>query len=297
MLNLNGECGTVIAPGELVEGFTFEPRCLVLVIAADHERQMFDEMAAAGRILSDPFVRHAPAQTSAAPTDRGAPRGHRQEISVNFTLATGAAPDVKTVSTNCGNSRVLMANHALDLVGQAERDELALVRDELAVQSDVLDFWQGVARSRAMVSIDPTTGFATLLPPSPSPPPPPPPAPENAPPSQPADMGNEVEMQRVEDRITALEARRDALVSTLRACHVEDRASHVVCGQTANEAPDQHTRLPPTHYTLDGNGHCFSTLRKCQRVQAPDPWVALDGVKCRGYATRQARELDFCGYW
>ena len=264
LLNLNGECGTVIAPDELVEGFTFEPRCLVLVIAADHERQMFDEMAAAGRILSDPFVRHAPAQTSAAPTDRGAPRGRRQEISVNFTLATGAAPDVKTVSTNCGNSRVLMANHALDLVGQAERDELALVRDELAEKSKVLEFWQDVVRSRPAVSVG-TAGFATLLSPSPSPPPPPPPAPENAPPSQPADMGNEVEMRRVEDRITALEARRDALVATLRACHVEDRASHVVCGQTANEAPD--------------------------------PWVARDGVKCRGYATRQAREQDFCGYW
>ena len=25
--------------------------------------------------------------------------------------------------------------------------------------------------------------------------------------------------------------------------------------------------------------------------------MALDGVKCRGYDTRQAREEDYCGYW
>lgn len=30
-------------------------------------------------------------------------------------------------------------------------------------------------------------------------------------------------------------------------------------------------------------------------MQAPNPWIALDGVKCRGYATLQAREEDYCG--
>ena len=104
LINLNGDCGTTLLAGELVDGFTFEPRCLVLVLAAASERAMFDEMVAAGRTLYDPF-----------------------EIQVNYSVATGAAPDIKTVSTNCGLSRVLLDNYHLDATGQAERDELEQV--------------------------------------------------------------------------------------------------------------------------------------------------------------------------
>ena len=31
--------------------------------------------------------------------------------------------------------------------------------------------------------------------------------------------------------------------------------------------------------------------------EAPDPWLARDGNKCRGYDTRSVAALDFCGYW
>jgi len=56
MIQLDGTCNTEIVAGETIEGFTFEPRCLVLVMALENERAMFDSMLAAGRILSDPFV-------------------------------------------------------------------------------------------------------------------------------------------------------------------------------------------------------------------------------------------------
>jgi hypothetical protein len=48
LVQMNGDCGVTILPGELVDGFPFEPRCLVLVLAAESERVVFDEMMAAG---------------------------------------------------------------------------------------------------------------------------------------------------------------------------------------------------------------------------------------------------------
>ena len=48
LVNMDGDCGVTILPGELVDGIPFEPRCLVLVLAAESERIMFDEMMAAG---------------------------------------------------------------------------------------------------------------------------------------------------------------------------------------------------------------------------------------------------------
>ena len=59
MLNLNAACHREIVAREMIEGFDFEPRCLVLVLAEENERALFDSMLAAGRTLSDPFVREA----------------------------------------------------------------------------------------------------------------------------------------------------------------------------------------------------------------------------------------------
>ena len=56
MLQLDGTCATEVVAGELVEGFEFEPRCLVVVVALENERALFDAMLSAGRLLTDPFV-------------------------------------------------------------------------------------------------------------------------------------------------------------------------------------------------------------------------------------------------
>lgn len=63
MIQLDGTCGTEVVAGELIEGFTFEPRCLVLVMALKNERAMFDSMLAAGRDLTDGFVNYNATQT------------------------------------------------------------------------------------------------------------------------------------------------------------------------------------------------------------------------------------------
>ena len=70
LLNMNGDCGVTILPGELVDGIPFEPRCLVLVLAPASERIMFDEMVAAGRKMSDPFVSFTHTQTYTLPIDQ-----------------------------------------------------------------------------------------------------------------------------------------------------------------------------------------------------------------------------------
>jgi len=56
MIQLDGTCATEIVAGELIEGFEFEPRCLILVLAVENEKALFDAMLSAGRILTDPFV-------------------------------------------------------------------------------------------------------------------------------------------------------------------------------------------------------------------------------------------------
>lgn len=188
------------------------------------------------------------------------------EVAVNFTLATGSAPDVKTAGTNCGNARVLLENYERDRVGQDVRDALEETRASISVTEELIAFWDHVQNSRAMVSIDPVTGLVTsVLPPSSSPPPPPPPVLHNAPPAPPEQVSNAVQLQRLADELVALELRRDALVASLDDCYVPSRPSGVVCGLSSAEAPD--------------------------------PWMALGGIKCRGYDTRSARERDFCGYW
>jgi hypothetical protein len=258
MLNLDGRCHAERVARELVEGFEFEPRCLVLVLAGANEREMFDDMLARGRLMSDPF-----------------------HIEINYTVATGAGPPaladateranrlVKLAGTNCGLSRVLRRNHALDATGQAELAELQAVRDGIRVHTDLVAFWRHLMHSQALVSID-ADGKPTLRPPSASPPPPPPPwpaVPPGAPahpPAPPEQLSHAMQTAAFEDELTRLEAREAELVQKHRHCF-GSRVAGTVCGLSANEAPD--------------------------------PFVALNGVKCAGHARKSARALEFCGYW
>ena len=195
-----------------------------------------------------------------------------QEIQVNFTIATGDDPDVKMASTNCHNSHVLLRNYELDKTGQAERDELAQVRSDLTMYENLIAFTKHLINSQALVGPPDSWGRVTLLSPKPSPPPPPPPVAElidawtpRHPPAPPETVSAQSLIQRYEGNILDLEAREDELVLKLDECFVKDRAEGTVCGLNSNEAPD--------------------------------PWMAIDGVKCRGYDTRSTRELDYCGYW
>jgi hypothetical protein len=54
-LNLNEQCARSVVAGETVLGLTFEPRCMVVTIAADSRKDLFDQLLAAGRPLDDPM--------------------------------------------------------------------------------------------------------------------------------------------------------------------------------------------------------------------------------------------------
>ena len=193
------------------------------------------------------------------------------EIRVNYTIATGTEPDVKLASTNCHNSHVLLRNYELDTTGQADRDALEDAREDVQMYTSLIAFTKSLINSQAMVTVDPVTGFAKLLDSSPPPPPPPPPLPELAayapmhPPAPPELVRPDVVVQRYEDALGESRERARGLVSKLEECFVVDRADDTVCGFNSNEAPH--------------------------------PWMARDGVKCRGYDTLSAREEDYCGYW
>ena len=160
---------------------------------------------------------------------------------------------------------MLSANYALDRTGQDQIDELEGVRNSIAIYTELIEFTKHVRDSQALVAIDPVTGKATLLPDPPPPPPPPPPAAAGAPPAPPETVSLDRQVAIYEAEKLAFETREAALVGALEACVVGDRASGTVCGLSSNEAPN--------------------------------PWLALDGVRCRGYATQQTRERDYCGFW
>lgn len=225
-----------------------------------------------------------------------------QEISINYTLATGADPDVKIASTNCHNSHVLLRNYELDTTGQAERDELAQVRADITMYENLIAFTKDLINSQAMVGPADSWGRVTLLSPKPSPPPPPPPVAElvgawapRHPPAPPETVGGRALVARYEGNLLDLEAREDELVLELNDCFVRDRAAGTVCGLNSNEAPRALqpalglARAPPcTRPSLHAS-------RAPSLGQAPHPWMALDGVKCRGYDTLSTREGDYCG--
>ena len=214
-----------------------------------------------------------------------------QEIQLNYTIATGSDPDVKIASTNCQNSKVLLRNYELDTTMQAERDELAQVRADMEMYTKLAAFTKTLINSQAMVTTD-ENGFATLLSPKPSPPPPPPPVPDVAPnapmhpPAPPATVSGQMLITRYEGFVLDLEAREDELVLKLNDCFVKDRAEGTVCGLNSNEAQNA---IQPILRFAHATPFIFF-------AQAPHPWMALDGVKCRGYDTLSTREADYCGY-
>lgn len=248
MIQLDGNCGTEVLARELIEGFEWEPRCLVLVMAMDNEREMFDSMLSSGRILSDPF-----------------------EIAVNYTVATGSDPDVKIASTNCHNSHVLLHNYNQDRTGQEEIDELVEVREGMEMYTQLIAFMKHVINSQAMVSID-ADGKASLLPSTPPNPPPPPPVDALAPPAPPEIVGPEVIVKRYEDSLEELTARSLVLIAKNNDCIIAgDRSDETVCGLSGNEAPFPWIALHNIHCrgydTLSTREEDYCGYCKSARIQ------------------------------
>ena len=199
LLNLNEKCSRSIVAREVVEGFDFEPKCLVLVLAHENERLAFDAMMAAGRLLSDPFV-----------------------IDVNYTVATGPAPDVKLASTNCHNGKVLLRNYELDRTGQETLNELEAVRANVSTYSAASTEWKEVMRRIPLGDPDPATGAFVLY--------------DKPPPSPPGILGPKERLVYYQEQLALNEAREAEILEEISDCFVRDRSDTVVCGLPENEA-------------------------------------------------------------
>ena len=141
LLNTNEQCGRSVLAGEIMDGVFFEPKCLVIVVTSENQLRLFEEMVAAGRVMTDEF-----------------------SITLNYTIGTHpTTPNVELVASNCMNSLVLEENYELDTILQAQFSELETLRDEVLALQRLQEFW---ARRRVSNPPDrrphPTAGLVTL---------------------------------------------------------------------------------------------------------------------------------------
>ena len=209
-LNLNEACAESIVPGESVVGLDFEPKCLMIVIAADSRKDLFDQLLAAKRPLQD-----------------------KLRITVNYTLGIDPTPNVASISTNCENSLVMQENYNRDRVLQDETQELEEVRenltralDTLALFDETVDQLPAHALRGSLAPYRAQSGSAPL----PSPPPPPPPG-------IPGALSIDDARLRLTQEIGTMQDRVQFLVTSIYDCDRFGPTRERVCGIPANEGP------------------------------------------------------------
>ncbi|MEL0189074.1 MAG: hypothetical protein VXA08_09645, partial [Alphaproteobacteria bacterium] len=119
----NTECERVSTEeDELIMPTDFLPRCLVALVAAESERDLFDQMLANGRRLTDPA-----------------------RFNVSFVTAThvpDAEINYKVASIHTAISMLLQAQYAADLVGQESLDALFAAEQALETKKTQVDLFE-----------------------------------------------------------------------------------------------------------------------------------------------------------
>ena len=240
LLNNNEACGTTIVDGETVSGLTFEPRCLVVVVAPSSRKALFDEMLAAGRIMTD-------------------------DLTVSFNYTVGTHPftsdemerTVENAATNCAHSMLMVDNYERDKILQDELDELERVRAEIEQYEKLIKWFDRLMGSRRL-----------MLPPNPPPPPPPPPVPEvggtspRAPPAPPKQVTFAEFRAQYESEIRTRENRVLELLEEIDGC-IGTRTGRA-CGLPSNETPSPWLALNLTtgEATVPCRGHAGLQTRE-----------------------------------
>ena len=98
---------------------------MVVVVSSPSRRALFDEMMAAGRVMSDAL-----------------------QLYVRHTVGIAPKPYVEGAAVNCQNSLVMQQNYALDRILQDEIEELQRVREDMVQLQQLIDFWQHLLRLR-----------------------------------------------------------------------------------------------------------------------------------------------------
>ena len=213
-LNMNEACATSILPNETVIGLTFEPMCMIIVLATDSRMDLYNQLLEAGRALEN-----------------------KVQVEVNYTIGLDALPEVASIEANCQNSIVLNTNYKLDKVLQDEQRELAEVRSQIKLtEADIAfnNFFVDVLPAETLLRTLPAymarTGSPTTPPSQP---------PESAllsPDAPPTPPSNEARLQSFEDLLGRLKAKEAALVTKIRGCVVGTRTR--TCGLSSIEGPN-----------------------------------------------------------
>ena len=236
-LQTNEQCGTAIVPGEPRTPPGFLPRCLVVLLAVESRKALFDQMMSEGRVLADPLL-----------------------IEVNYTVALDPDPELNATAASCALSRIVADNYARDRVLQEEQDALVAARADHAKTVKLLEWWERTVET-----------LPAFQPPGPPPPPPPSPPPFKAATSPSYPPG---------PPLAPIALSYDARIAAIS--ETADRKLQVV--------QDLEAKV---------SGCVSSRDVTCGRssAEAPDPWLAEDGRPCRGNATKETREEDYCGFW
>ena len=213
-LNLNEQCAETVVPMEQVIGLTFEPLCMVVTIAPDSRKDLFDQLLAAGRPLDD-----------------------KLRVEVSYTLGLNENPNVQSITTNCQNSFVLNDNYKLDRVLQDEFDELDEVRENITRTEGLIEYLEYLLDNR------PASALRTYLLPytqKPSPPPTlpspsPPPDVPFAPPPLPIAPSAEDTEKALKNELAELQNREVQLLADISGC-VGSRTRS--CGISSIEGPN-----------------------------------------------------------
>tara|TARA_Y100000389_G_C17471054_1_gene530954 strand:- start:6012 stop:17054 length:11043 start_codon:yes stop_codon:yes gene_type:complete len=189
---------------------TWQPKCIVVLVAPESRQDLRDTLIEAGRILIHPL-----------------------RVSVNYTTAQSSNPDLEVASGNCALGRELLNLHEHDMEGQELRDKLVSLQNELQqarVQSDLFN--------RVYL------GLSAYRPPTSPPPPSSPPAPLNTPPAIPRQVDLGTRNEQLKERVELLEI---AVAETAASIDLCIPSFTNTCGRNSISAPNPWVAADGTH--------------------------------------------------
>ena len=179
----------------------WQPKCIVVLLAAESRAALRDQLMEQGRILVDPL-----------------------QLNLNYTTSTSDNPDLEVASANCALGRELRMLHKHDMAGQAERDRLVALQAELAQARVQHELFDRVAQ-----------GLSAYRPPASPPPPSPPPAPTNTPPAAPGQVSIGERSNQLRERVELLEV---AVTEAATAIDLCVPSATNICGRSSERAPN-----------------------------------------------------------
>jgi hypothetical protein len=179
----------------------WQPKCMVALIEAESRAALRDQLVELGRILVQPL-----------------------RVNVSYVTTMSEDPDLQVAATSCALGRDLLDLYEHDLAGQAERDLLIKLQNDLQVAKNQYDLYGRVYNA-----------LPVYRPPLTPPPPSSPPANFNAPPAAPGVISLGERFLQLEERVEELEKQVTAAAAAISVC-VPSKTQ--ICGRSSLLAPN-----------------------------------------------------------